>query len=158
MALEKVEGQIRNLNYQTRTFTVHDINGMETPVRYNAGKDDVMQKQKNWFFTGIVGERADGVMVLDSLTYYKKPDNWPENKKQGSGGGGWKPAGKTPEEIRSIENQVAMKEAAEIYRRIVEKHTPTPDLSYERVGEDIAIVYRILRDAMREEDKKEAPK
>ncbi len=88
MSLVSVDGQIQNLNYTTRTFTMKDREGIVHPVKYAEGHTE-MGKQKNYFFAKVTGEKdADGTIVLDVLGFFRKPDDWPASANNSGGKGG----------------------------------------------------------------------
>jgi len=100
------------------------------------------------------GKEVQWVETKDGWRPFNPGDLTPHECEEGKaayakkGGGGYKG---NPKDSQSIENQVCMKEAGETWRSY---HSPpslgplalTPD----EVGRDIATIYRILRDAMRE--------
>jgi len=90
MALVSIEGQIQNLNYTTRTFTLKDKTGIMHPVKYAAGHDEKMQKQKNYWGMKVTGETGeDGVLVLDVCEFWKIPDDFPKGNSGGGKGGNY---------------------------------------------------------------------
>lgn len=95
--LLKVQGQIREINLASRTMEVHEKDGNIRMVRWSQGHDQKMQKQKNGFFVTAIGENQEGMILLDSVEYWQRPDDWPGNK--GNSKGGWNGPKTDPKKI-----------------------------------------------------------
>ncbi len=140
MPLMTIEGQITGINPANRTMTVKDRDGITHPIRYTQGHDQEIGKLKQWWFTKATGEVTDGVLHLESLGFFRRPDDWPSNNKSGKF---------APRNDRLNAKQTCMKEAAEVVRTYCQN-------SLEHPPEDqfvlIVAGYRLLRDAMFEDE------
>ena len=146
--LTKVEGQIVQINPSSRTLVIKDRQGTQNPVKYDPSCDPRAGKLQQWWFTAAIGTKDnDGILHAVDLPFFKKPDDWPT-----SGKPRWNGGGNNPKNERLIAKQVCMKEASVIAQNFVPAEGVTPTT----VARETAEVYRILRDAMFEDEKEVA--